>query len=436
MNLKNKNVLVYGMSLSGEWATKLLLKLKANVFLYDDNWDKLKAKSFKNCFLIQELNENLISQFDFLIVSPSIEKENKYLVIAKKLNKKIYSEIEFASMFSKNIVAVTGTNGKTTTVEMITAILNKKYKAVACGNIGYPMSRAVLEKKRYIKVAEVSSFMLENAESFSPHVATVLNIEPDHLIRHKTMDEYQNLKLSIFKNLKPHDYAVVNLELNIHPTINCLTVTYSYKHIADVYIKDGCIYLHQNKIVAINELKLKGKHNIYNAMCAICYAYIYRIPPRLIREALINFKGERYRIEFIGKIDEINFVNDSKSTNISSTLASVDTVKGAVILLLGGSKKGLDYTKLFDKLNKKVRQVVVFGETADDFVTANSNRFNIEKFHTMSAAFDFAVSIAKPHDTILLSPATASYDQYKNYIERGRDFDKLVKEYEVKTKKE
>lgn len=436
MNLKNKNVLVYGLSISGEWATKLLLKLKANVFLYDDNWDKLKTKSFKNCFIIQELNENLISQFDFLIVSPSIEKENKNLVIARKLNKKIYSEIEFASLFAKKIIAVTGTNGKTTTVEMITAILSKKYKAIACGNIGYPMSRAVLEKKRYIKVAEVSSFMLENADSFSPHVATILNIEPDHLIRHKTMDEYQNLKLSIFKNLKPQDYAVVNLDLNIHPTIDCLTVTYSYRHITDVYIKDGCIYLHQHKIIAINELKLKGRHNVYNVMCAICYAYIYRVSPKLIREALINFKGERYRIEFVGKINEINFINDSKSTNISSTLASVETVKGAVILLLGGSKKGLDYTKLFDKLNKKVRQVVVFGETADDFVKANSNRFNIEKFSTLPAAFDFAISIAKSHDTILLSPATASYDQYKNYIERGRDFDNLVKEYEIETKKE
>lgn len=436
MNIKNKNVLVYGLSSSGEWATKLLLKLKANVFLYDDNLDKLKTRSFKNCFLIQELNENLISQFDFLIVSPSIEKENKYLLLAKKLDKKIYSELEFASLFAKNIVAVTGTNGKTTTVELITAILNKKYKAIACGNIGYPMSRAVLEKKRYIKVAEVSSFMLENADSFSPHVATVLNIEPDHLIRHKTMEEYSSLKLSIFKNLKPRDYAVINLDLNIHPTINCMTITYSYKHMADVYIKDGCIYLHQHKIVAINELRLKGKHNIYNVMCAICYAYIYKVQPKLIREALLDFKGERYRIEWVGKTNEINFVNDSKSTNISSTLASVETIKGAVILLLGGSKKGLDYTKLFDKLNKRVRQVVVFGETADDFVLANADRFNIEKFSTLSSAFDYAVSIAKPHDTILLSPATASYDQYANFIERGRDFDKKVKEYEAKTKKE
>lgn len=436
MNIKNKNVLVYGLSSSGEWATKLLLKLKANVFLYDDNLDKLKTKSFKNCFLIQELNENLISQFDFLIVSPAIEKENKYLLLAKKLDKKIYSELEFASLFAKNIVAVTGTNGKTTTVELITSILNKKYKAIACGNIGYPMSRAVLEKKRYIKVAEVSSFMLENADSFSPHVATVLNIEPDHLIRHKTMEEYSSLKLSIFKNLKPRDYAVINLDLNIHPTINCMTITYSYKHMADVYIKDGCIYLHQHKIVAINELRLKGKHNIYNVMCAICYAYIYKVQPKLIREALLDFKGERYRIEWVGKTNEINFVNDSKSTNISSTLASVETIKGAVILLLGGSKKGLDYTKLFDKLNKRVRQVVVFGETADDFVLANADRFNIEKFPTLSSAFDYAISIAKPHDTILLSPATASYDQYANFIERGRDFDKKVKEYETKAKKE
>ena len=136
MKFKHKNVLVYGMSISGEWVSKLLLKLKANVFLYDDNKQKLKCKNIENCYFVQELNENLIIQFDFIIVSPSIEKDNKHLLFAKKQNIKIYSELEFASMFCRKLVAVTGTNGKTTTVELISAMLNKKHKAVACGNIG------------------------------------------------------------------------------------------------------------------------------------------------------------------------------------------------------------------------------------------------------------------------------------------------------------
>lgn len=436
MKFKQKNVLVYGMSTSGEWVSRLLLKLRANVFLYDDDKQKLKCKNIGNCYLIQELNDNLISQFDFIIVSPAIEKDNTFLLTAKKKNIKIYSEIEFAGQFCKKIVAVTGTNGKTTTVELISAILNKKHKAIACGNIGYPLSRAVIEKKKYIKVVEVSSFMLENAKTFSPHVATILNIEPDHLIRHKTMDEYIKLKYNIFNNIKPQDYIVVNLDDNIHPTLNSLTLTYSLKYLADVYIRNGYIYLHQNKIIAINELKIKGKHNLYNIMCAICYGYVYKVSTKQIRDVLLNFRSEPFRIEEIGVVNGVHFINDSKSTNISSTLACVDAVKGTIILLLGGSKKGLDYKRLFSNLPKRVKKIIVYGEIADDLFNANNGNFDIEKAENLSLSFEIATKLAKKNDSIVLSPASASYDQFSSFIERGKLFNKLVSEYEISTKKE
>lgn len=433
MNFKNKNVLVYGLSISGEWASKLLKKNHANVYLYDDNI-KILNKAYPGCYIIEELNENYIEQFDFLVVSPSIEKENKFLLIAKKHNKKIYSELELASLFAKDYIAVTGTNGKTTTVQLITHILNKKKKTIACGNIGYSFSQAVMEKKNYLKVVEVSSFMLENAQDFSPKVATVLNIQPDHLIRHKTMEEYTSLKLSIFKNLKSKDYAIINLDNGICSNKNCKTITYSISKIADIYIKNGYIYLHENKIVATNELSLKGKHNLYNIMCAIACAYIYKVNLKKIRLALLEFKSEHFRIENVATINNINFYNDSKSTNIASTLASVDTIKGSIILILGGSKKALDYTYLFYKLSKRVKQVIVFGEIAEDLVLANNNKFKMEKFNNLSESFDFAVGVSKKYDNILFSPASASYDQYKNYIERGNHFNNLVKEYEAKNK--
>ena len=436
MKFKQKNVLVYGMSTSGEWVSRLLLKLRANVFLYDDDKQKLKCKNIGNCYLIQELNDNLISQFDFIVVSPAIEKDNTFLLTAKKKNIKIYSEIEFAGQFCKKIVAVTGTNGKTTTVELISAILNKKHKAIACGNIGYPLSRAVIEKKKYIKVVEVSSFMLENAKTFSPHVATILNIEPDHLIRHKTMDEYIKLKYNIFNNIKPQDYIVVNLDDNIHPTLNSLTLTYSLKYLADVYIRNGYIYLHQNKIIAINELKIKGKHNLYNIMCAICYGYVYKVSPKQIRDVLLNFRSEPFRIEEIGVVNGVHFINDSKSTNISSTLACVDAVKGTIILLLGGSKKGLDYKRLFSNLPKRVKKIIVYGEIADDLFNANNGNFDIEKAKNLTSSFEIATKLAKKNDSIVLSPASASYDQFSSFIERGKLFNKLVSEYEISTKKE
>ncbi len=435
MSFKYKNVLVYGMSLSGEWVAKLLVKNKANVFLFDDNPEVLNKNKISKCYVLKELNENLIVQFDFLVVSPSIGKDNQFLSFAKKLGKKIYSELEFASQFCKNLVAVTGTNGKTTTVKIITALLQAKYKAIACGNIGYPLSRAVLESGKSIKVAEVSSFMLEYAETFSPHVTTVTNIEQDHLIRHKTMEEYSELKKSIFKNLKPSDYAVVNLDLNIKPKENSKIITYSYNKIADVRVVGGSIFLHNENIISLNELKLKGKHNIYNIMCAICFAYIYKIKPHQIRNVLLNLESEQFRIQNLGRINQINFINDSKSTNIASTLASVETVKGAIILLLGGSNKELDYSQMFKKLSRRVRQLIVFGEIANQLLLANDNKFKIQKVKDLTEAFNYAVEQAKPNDTILLSPASASYDQYSSYVERGKHFNYLVKDYEIKNAK-
>ncbi len=434
MKLKNKNVLVYGMSQSGEWAVKLLNKHKANVFVYDDDSSIFKTKNFVNCFLINCLDEDIIIQFDFIVVSPSIEKDNQYLVMARKNKIKIYSELEFAAQFCKNLIAITGTNGKTTTVQLVELLLKQKYKAIACGNIGYPLSRAVLNNKNHIKVCEVSSFMLENADTFCPHAASVTNVSPDHLIRHKTMQEYSNLKRSIYKNLTSTDYAVVNLDEKIHPLTECLTVTYSLNHVADIYIKDGYIYLHQNQIVAVNELKIKGNHNLCNVMCAIGFAYIYKIPPQKMREALISFTPEHFRIEKLTSVNGIHFYNDSKSTNVASTLASVETIKGAIILLLGGSKKGLDYSELFSKLSKRVKQVVVYGEIADDLITANNNSFPIKKCKDLSAAFDFAVSVAIDNDNVLLSPATASYDQFSSYIARGNLFNSKVEEYASKAK--
>lgn len=429
MNCKQKNILVYGISVSGEWCAKLLLKKKANVFLFDDNESVLNKLNIKNCYVLNKLNENLIEQFDFIVVSPSIDLENKHIKLANKLNKKIYSEVEFASQFCKKMVAVTGTNGKTTTVKIITALLQTQHKAISCGNIGFPLSRAVIESKKNIKVVEVSSFMLEHAETFSPKVATITNIEQDHLIRHKTMEEYEKLKKNIFKNLKTTDFAVVNLDLNIVPDENVKTLTYSYNRNADVCVKNGSIFVRNQKLLNINELKLKGKHNLYNIMCAICFALVFKVSLKKMRNVLINLEGEKYRIEKVAIINKINYINDSKSTNIASTLASVETIKGAIILLLGGSNKNLDYKPMFSKLSKRVKRIVAYGEIANQLLLDNDNKFPIEKCKTLEEAFNLATAKAKQNDTILLSPATASYDQYSSYIERGKHFNLLVKNH-------
>lgn len=427
--MKNKNVLVYGLSVSGEWAAKLLVKKKANVFLFDDNAEVLAKKNIKNCYVLKELNENYISQFDFIVVSPSIDKENTHIKTAEKYGIKVYSEIEFASWFASKIVAVTGTNGKTTTVKLITELLQSKKKAIACGNIGFPLSRAVIESKKSIKVAEVSSFMLEHIYKFKPQVATITNIEQDHLIRHKTMEEYSNLKKKIFQNQTCKDYAVVNLDNRNNCDTLAKVITYSYSKMADVSVRGGAIYLFDKKIVALNELKIKGKHNIYNAMCAICFAHIYKVKPQKMRDVLINFRGDKYRAEITAKHNNITYINDSKSTNIASTLACVDAIKGAIILLLGGSNKELNYVPLFSRLSKRVKHIVAYGEIAPVLVSNNDNKFKIDMCQTLDEAIKIATENAKSGDSVVLSPATASYDQYENYIERGKHFDALVQKH-------
>ncbi|MBR2969952.1 MAG: UDP-N-acetylmuramoyl-L-alanine--D-glutamate ligase [Clostridia bacterium] len=434
MQYKHKNFLVYGLSTSGEWAAKLLNKLRANVFLYDD--DENKARSFRipNCYIMSHLDENLIEQMDYIILSPSICMDNPCIDFANKHEVKIFSELEFASQFCKNLVAITGTNGKTTTVQLITAILNQKYKAIACGNIGYPLSRAVLEKKRYIKVAEVSSFMLEHCDTFHPHVASILNISPDHLVRHGDMNTYLGLKKKILDNVLSNDFVVVNLDQDIKMNISAKKITYSYDHHADICVREGYIYLFDDRVISIHELPIKGRHNVYNTMCAIAYGYIYKVGIKKMREALINFVPEKYRNELVAVVNNIRFVNDSKSTNIASTIASVESMKSGVVLLLGGSKKGLDYSLLFDNLSKKVTEIIVYGEIREDLMSANTD-FSMHKVDNLSDAVDLAISLARPNDTVLLSPASASYDQFENYIERGRFFDRKVRAYEISQNK-
>lgn len=435
MKIKNKNILVYGMSVSGEWAVKLLNKKGANVYVFDDNKDIIKTKSLINCFLVQSIDTQTAKMFDYVILSPSIELTNPNLQILESAGVTICSEVEFAAKFAKNLLAVTGTNGKTTTVELITAILNKKYNAVACGNIGYTLSQAVLENKNAIKVVEVSSFMLEHAKTFHPYIATILNIEPDHLIRHKTFEEYYNVKCNLFSNLTQQDYAVINLDKNVHPNQKAMTITYSINHPADVFIKDGYINLYHRKLIAINQLPIKGKHNLQNIMCAICFASIMKVPDKLIVQALTEFKLDDYRCQKVGEVNGVSFINDSKSTNIASTLACVDSLHGSVVLMLGGSNKGLEYGELFKKLSKKVKHVLVYGKIAEDLILANNSIFNITACKNFVDAFKKATEIAIKGDFVVLSPATASYDEFSSYIQRGLAFNQKVKDYENKATK-
>lgn len=446
INFFVKNVLVYGMSESGIWTSILLIKKNAKCFVYDDNKKVVNNLKFptkytnllKKINKIEKLTNNLILSFDAIVVSPGVSIDNKFLKYAKKNGKLVISELEFVFLNCRNkILAITGTNGKTTTTELITAMLNIQIKATAVGNIGYPLTRAIVEKISGCFVVEVSSFMLEAIISFKADIATITNIAPDHLDRHKTFKNYKNLKLKIFDNLNKNDTAIVNLDddyvNNIKPN-KYKIIFFSQKYVCHgAYSLNNVVYYSAKKvekIIDIEDIKIKGKHNIYNILCAICFAKKLNIKTNNVIKVLKTFETAKYRYQLVGCYNGISFVNDSKSTTVASTNMAIESTDQPIFLLLGGSDKNINYEDLFIH-QSKIKYYCVYGQTAQKIfdIAKEKNISNIQVFQNLKDAFDFCISNAISNDCVLLSPACASFDQFKNYEERGEYFNKLVKDY-------
>ncbi len=438
-----KNCLIYGLSDSGVYASILLDKVGAFCHIHDDDetvyerlvksYPKYK-KAISHCIVERTLSEDLLDSIDIAIVSPAVPIDNKYINYLRTNGKIILSEMELGCMFSENtILAVTGTNGKTTTVKLINDLLNTQTKSIAIGNIGYPVCRAVLEKRKDIYVVEVSSFMLENEYNFRPHISTITNIAPDHLDRHKTFENYYQIKLNISRHMLTDDVFVVNLDeqyaIDVE-NVNCQKVYYSQKCKCDgAYIHDGVIYYKDECIMRLDELLVKGKHNYYNVLCAICFAKLMNISNNNIARVLRSFRTPEHRCEYLGEHNGVTYINDSKSTTPHSTISAIEAYDDEV-LILGGSDKNLDFSDIF-KYKDKLAYVVAFGETRHKIYTcALMNGYdNISICETLDEAFAISVAKATSSSTILFSPACASFDQYKNYEQRGRKFKELVNEY-------
>lgn len=446
INFFAKKVLVYGLSSSGIWSSILLIKKNAKCFVYDDNKLALNNLKFPEKYSnllckvskISKLTNEFLLSIDAIVLSPGVSINKKQIQFAKQNGKLIISELELGYLFCKNkILAITGTNGKTTTTELLTTILKTQTKAVSVGNVGYPITQAVVEKRKGYFVTEVSSFMLEAIYSFRPNIATITNISPDHLDRHKTYDNYKKLKIKIFDFLGKNNLAVVNLDDDyvnlIKPNLYQI-VFFSQKYVCHgAYLFNNVVYYSNKKaekIISLNDVKLKGKHNVYNILCAICFAKKLNIKTKNIVKVLKIFKTIKYRYEFVQNVNDIMFINDSKSTTVASTNMAVESTNQPIILLLGGSDKNLSFDDLFVNF-EKVKFYCVYGQTAQKiFETAkNKNITNIQMFENLQTSFDYAVKIAVPNDCVLLSPACASFDQFKNYEDRGEYFNKLVKEY-------
>ena len=446
MYFKKQVFFVLGLSRSGRAATEYLLRKGSAVYIYDDTESERVeqiARELENKGAKRLKKEELPKTVDFcdaLVLSPGIPIDHPLAVAFKRNGKALLGETELAARSMRaNIVAITGTNGKTTCVSMLAQILERGgLQAKACGNIGLPMIDFCAMDEESIAVAEISSFQMETLNSLRPHIAILLNITEDHFNRHYTMETYVFLKAKLLKNLTEMEYAVLNYDDPIVRELGEKTkakVLYfsTKQQVLGAYYTDGILYFGKEKILSVKELPSDGVHTIQNALAVIIAAKLMGVSTEDVRAAIMEFKGIKHRLEFVAEIDEVEYIDDSKGTNVDATLKAIDCMKRDTILLLGGKNKGYDYTKLFSALsNSKVVHTVLYGENR--YALLKSARERGYSKLTLCDGFDFAVRVAamkaEKGQTVLLSPASASFDEFASYEERGERFVEIVRSLE------
>ncbi|WP_288684793.1 UDP-N-acetylmuramoyl-L-alanine--D-glutamate ligase, partial [uncultured Brachyspira sp.] len=376
-----------------------------------------------------------------IIISPGVPQSIDIVKEAKKRNIKVIGEIEFAYNLipDRNYISVTGTDGKTTTVNLIYSIINSYKKARLLGNVGNTFSKEVesIEKDEDI-VLELSSFQLETVDNFHSHISVILNIAEDHLDRYKDIEDYFNAKKNITKNQNSNDFLILNYD-NFYTNryynelietkdiaFNVLTFSTKYRE-ANLYYnsEDECLYYNGEKIFSIAKRKLLGMHNIENILASVLACIKDNIPIEYIDKAVNNFKSIEHRLEFVKEIDGVRYINDSKATSMSAVMSALKSFDKDIILIMGGRNKGIDFKPLKSIIEDRVKKLILTGEASEDLnkMIDVSNKIIIKDF---TEAFDYAKKIAVKGDTVLLSPGCASFDSFKNYEERGKYFKSLV----------
>lgn len=377
--------------------------------------------------------------FDLIVPSPGVSWDSELLQNFRNEGIEVISEIELAyRLSSSRWIAVTGTNGKTTTTSMVGDMLREAgMRCVVCGNIGNPAigEDAIFDKETAV-VAEVSSFQLEAADRFAPSVAAILNITPDHLDRHGSMENYASIKSLIFLKQKPSDVCVLNaddpLTAGLAPAVRSKVFVFSSTKSVDdgAFAEGGMIFIAEKgartPVGPVKELKVEGQANLENALAACAISHAAGADAASIGRALFAFKGIPHRMELVAETGSVRYINDSKGTNVSATMKALGGIDTDVTLLLGGRDKDGDFKPLADAVRKKGARVILIGEAADKIASSLGDYAKVSRAADMDEAVRLAASASKPGDTVLLSPACASFDMYKNFEERGESFRRAV----------
>lgn len=429
-----KKVIVLGIGRSGQAAAGWLLSQRAEVTMFDESKTlvaKASAQDWKSRGVSMVLGSEKLphTRFDCAILSPGIDPKRPVVVQLLSSQVPMIGEFELGSRACLcPIIGVTGTNGKSTTTELIAAILQAAgKKTVACGNLGKPLSEvAPISGGLDVVVAEVSSFQLESIETFRPRIAVYLNLTPDHLDRYKDMEEYGGAKNRIFENQTSEDCAVVQKGLLL-PIRKSRTVTFSaVDSSADYTLREGWLCAGEDRVIRQEETQLHGPHNAENLLAALAVADAEKIPRDVVQKAMIAYRPLPHRCEVIRVRDGVTWVNDSKATNLDAMERAVMGAKGSVILIAGGKDKGFDFTQSRVCLAGKVRGAFLIGEMAGKIEKAWSGAVPCRKVGDLKEAVQRAAEMAVKGETVLLSPGCSSYDMFKNFEERGENYRQCV----------
>lgn len=441
-NLENKKVLILGFSTTGIACANYFALKGANVYISE--FEPLKEKNKQKVEELEEKgvkiefnshSDEFINGAEFCILSPSIPDSVPILAKLKERNIEYFSDIEYVSFFDKDkIIAITGTNGKTTTTALTSHILSRKFFAPYCGNIGISPIE-YLDKDIDYYVVEASSYQLHYSKTFSPYIGIFCNLTPDHILWHKTLENYFEAKAKMFRLMNENQHAILNYDdemtRKLGEEIKAKVYYFSLKEPSQkknfIYLKDNKIFFENQEIIEVSKLQIVGEHNIQNAMCSILAALILKMDIETIKEALMSFKAIEHRLEFVRTIEGTDYYNDSKATNPEASIVAINSFDNKkVVLIAGGRDKKTSLDEFIKAIQEKISKVILIGEATQRFKDALSSNgyYNIVNSKTLEEAIDIA-SLDRP-DIVLLSPACASFDMFESYEKRGEAFKNYV----------
>jgi UDP-N-acetylmuramoylalanine--D-glutamate ligase len=445
IEIRGKKIVILGLALSGAAAAKLAVRQGADVFV-SDNQDTLALQGtltdLKALSITGELGQHSdqIYDADLWIISPGIAQDSELVQKAQSNDIPIVSEIEFSSWFTTApILAITGSNGKTTTAHLLAEMIQTDdLHGALAGNVGIPFAEMVLEDlgnpdPKRVWVLEISSFQMEFIEHFKPYIAIFLNITPDHLNRYPSMKEYIAAKMNMWSRQTAEDFIVYNADDTILveeiAESTSRKIAFGLGHHPEAIFQPNRtkIYTEEHAtLIEMNQLALPGKHNLANALAAATAAHLMGVPNKSIAATMSQFSGVPHRLEPIAEINGVTYINDSKATNLDAVQVALESFTQPIILLLGGLDKGGDFRSLLPHTHNNLKEVIAFGQAKELIITALRDAVRSTSVMDLKEALELAQNCSQPGDVVLLSPGCASFDQFENFEERGDHFRSLV----------